>query len=193
MRRILYLIIIYACTSVSAVSAQDAEPTREGEPMVSRQFRNKSMSDVLISLRRATDRYRISFIYNELEDFRVSKSFEGLTIPEAIRECIGFYPISMVRRGDSLLVVECTEARAFRQYHAPLSTQLSPLRSAWREQRGWAILHSVARRACSRGRYMCGLRHPTLYMSGGRHRNGGAATFYRTPRRSDRTGRQPSV
>ena len=77
--------------------------------MVSRQFRNKSMSDVLISLRRATDRYRISFIYNELEDFRVSKSFEGLTIPEAIRECIGFYPISMVRRGDSLLVVECTE------------------------------------------------------------------------------------
>ena len=109
MRRILYLIIIYACASVTTVSAQDAEPTREGEPMVSRQFRNKSMSDVLISLRRATDRYRISFIYNELEDFRVSKSFEGLTIPEAIRECIGFYPISMVRRGDSLLVVECTE------------------------------------------------------------------------------------
>ncbi len=92
------------------VSAQNVSKLKgEEEPTVSRTFRNKSMSDVLLNLRRATDRYRISFIYNELEDFRVSKSFEGLTIPEAIRECIGFYPISMVRRGDSLLVVECTE------------------------------------------------------------------------------------
>lgn len=89
------------------VSAQNVSKLKgEEEPTVSRTFRNKSMSDVLLNLRRATDRYRISFIYNELEDFRVSKSFEGLSIPEAIRECIGFYPITLRQQGDSLLVVE---------------------------------------------------------------------------------------
>ena len=106
MKRILDL-IIYMCACVMTVSAQNVSKLKgEEEPTVSRTFRNKSMSDVLLNLRRATDRYRISFIYNELEDFRVSKSFEGLSIPEAIRECIGFYPITLRQQGDSLLVVE---------------------------------------------------------------------------------------
>lgn len=73
---------------------------------VSKSYVEKSMSDVLIDLDRSFDRYKISFIYNELEDFTVTKSVKNLSILDALRECIGFYPINMTV-GDSLIVVEC--------------------------------------------------------------------------------------
>jgi hypothetical protein len=90
------MMLLLFCTMMQAASAQH----------VSRNYKDKSMSKVLMDLRRSTNRYKIAFIHNELEDYTVTKQFSGLTIPEAIQACIGYYPITMKSVGDSLLFVE---------------------------------------------------------------------------------------
>ncbi len=90
------MILLLFCTMVQAASAQH----------VSRNYKEKSMPKVLMDLRHSTNRYKIAFIHNELEDYTVTKQFSNLTIPEAIQTCIGYYPITMKNVGDSLLFVE---------------------------------------------------------------------------------------
>lgn len=76
---------------------------------VSRHYKDYPMAKVLTDLSHATERQRIIFIYNDLEDFTVTQQFDSLTIADAIRVCIGFYPISLTNRGDSILLVECIQ------------------------------------------------------------------------------------
>jgi tRNA(Leu) C34 or U34 (ribose-2'-O)-methylase TrmL len=90
------IILLLLCAIVQTASSQ----------LVSRNYKDKAMSKVLVDLRRASKQYKISFIHNELEDYTVTKSFTQLPIPEAIRECIGYYPITMKVEGDSLIFVE---------------------------------------------------------------------------------------
>lgn len=89
-------IIFLLCTFALAISAQH----------IQRNYHNRSMSDVLIDLDKASKRYKISFIYNELEDFTVTQNVKTANIPDAIRKVIGFYPMQMTV-GDSLITVEC--------------------------------------------------------------------------------------
>ena len=89
-------IIFLLCTFALAMSAQN----------IQRNYHNRSMSDVLIDLDKASKRYKISFIYNELEDFTVTQNVKTANIPDAIRKIIGFYPMQMTV-GDSLITVEC--------------------------------------------------------------------------------------
>ena len=89
-------IIFLLCTFALAMSAQH----------IQRNYHNRSMSDVLIDLDKASKRYKISFIYNELEDFTVTQNVKTANIPDAIRKVIGFYPMQMTL-GDSLITVEC--------------------------------------------------------------------------------------
>lgn len=89
-------IIFLLCTFALAMSAQN----------IQRNYHNRSMSDVLIDLDKASKRYKISFIYNELEDFTVTQNVKTANIPDAIRKVIGFYPMQMTV-GDSLITVEC--------------------------------------------------------------------------------------
>ena len=89
-------IIFLLCTFALAMSAQH----------IQRNYHDRSMSDVLIDLDKASKRYKISFIYNELEDFTVTQNVKTANIPDAIRKVIGFYPIQMTV-GDSLITVEC--------------------------------------------------------------------------------------
>ena len=89
-------IIFLLCTFTLAMSAQH----------IQRNYHNRSMSDVLIDLDKASKRYKISFIYNELEDFTVTQNVKTANIPDAIRKVIGFYPMQMTV-GDSLITVEC--------------------------------------------------------------------------------------
>lgn len=89
-------IIFLLCTFALAMSAQH----------IQRNYHNRSMSDVLIDLDKASKRYKISFIYNELEDFTVTQNVKTANIPDAIRKIIGFYPMQMTV-GDSLITVEC--------------------------------------------------------------------------------------
>ena len=89
-------IIFLLCTFALAMSAQH----------IQRNYHDRSMSDVLIDLDKASKRYKISFIYNELEDFTVTQNVKTANIPDAIRKVIGFYPMKMTV-GDSLITVEC--------------------------------------------------------------------------------------
>ena len=81
---------------------------------VSRDFRNVTMPTALQQLGGMTHRYTINFIYNDLEDFRVTAAIKGATIPDAIRHLIGFYPISMTMVGDSIINVECSQKTVLR-------------------------------------------------------------------------------
>ena len=75
---------------------------------ISRSYNNRSMSEVLKDLNKATRRYKISFIYNELEDFTVTTSFRNLDLQEALGRVFGFYPMKATIE-DSLIFVECTQ------------------------------------------------------------------------------------
>ena len=66
------------------------------------------MSEALKYLQGQTDRYRIVFIFNELEDFSVTADVRGKSIPDAIRQLIGFYPIAMTVNDKHEIYVECT-------------------------------------------------------------------------------------
>ena len=75
---------------------------------VTRNYDNVTMSEALRDLNDLSSDYNISFMYNELEDFRVTTSVRCQTIPDALRQIIGFYPIRVVKRGEHELYVECT-------------------------------------------------------------------------------------
>ncbi len=94
MKRIFYIILLFVATQ--AANAQ----------RISRDYKERSMADVLIDLDRATQAYRISFIYNELEDYTITKTISDKTIPEAVNEVVGYYPMK-ITVSDSLITVEC--------------------------------------------------------------------------------------
>ncbi|SFG64649.1 outer membrane beta-barrel family protein [Prevotella sp. KH2C16] len=92
-KRILFLVVAYLC--VCPTHAQD----------INHVFKRNSMPDVLKYCQEHTRRYTINFIYNELEDYTVTSHVRAKNIPDAIRQAIGFYPISMTV-DDSLITVE---------------------------------------------------------------------------------------
>ena len=61
---------------------------------ITREYNNVSLSEALRQLNEETEEYTISFLYNELEDFRITTSIHRKSVPDAIRQMIGFYPIS---------------------------------------------------------------------------------------------------
>ena len=75
---------------------------------VTRKYDNVSMSEALRDLNEQSRDYTISFMYNELEDFRVATSIKHKTVTEAIMQIVGFYPVRVVKRGESEIYVECT-------------------------------------------------------------------------------------
>lgn len=72
-------------------------------------FRNTSLSDALIELDASSKRYEISFVYNELEDFTVTTTIgRRRSLPDAVRDVCGFYPVRVSVRGRDILV-ECMQ------------------------------------------------------------------------------------
>ena len=94
MRHILFLIVL----CVFGVTAQ-AQHT----------FQNTSLSEALIELDKSSKHYSISIVYDELEDFTVSKTIKrGRSLPDAVREVCGFYPIRVTTKGNEIFV-ECMQ------------------------------------------------------------------------------------
>ena len=92
MRRFLYLIIFIGCVTTAHAQFQ---------------FQKVSLSDALIQLDESSKRYDISFVYDELEDFTVTKTIKkGCPLPDAVREVCGFYPVRVTTKGRDILV-EC--------------------------------------------------------------------------------------
>ena len=75
---------------------------------ITRQYNNVSFSEALKDLNAQQNRYAINFVYDELEDFKVTKNIENTSVPDAIMQLIGFYPIKMTRVEDNIMV-ECTQ------------------------------------------------------------------------------------
>ena len=75
---------------------------------ITRQYDNVSLSKALMELNDLQQTYTINFIYDELEDFRVTTSIKHKTVTEAIMQIVGFYPVRVVKRGESEIFVECT-------------------------------------------------------------------------------------
>ena len=96
MKRFLYMI----CLCLTTLGAQAQKLTRD--------YRNQSLSTVLEDLNKAAAGKTLYFIYDELEDFTVSCHFSDLTLEDALREVIGFYPIKVTLDEDKVFV-ECTQ------------------------------------------------------------------------------------
>ena len=75
---------------------------------VNRNYRDVSIADALRQLADESSDYTINFLYNELEDFRVTTTVKNKSVPDAIRQMIGFYPIRMVFGNNREIYVECT-------------------------------------------------------------------------------------
>ena len=75
---------------------------------ITRQYNNVSLSKALMELNDLQQTYTINFIYDELEDFRVTTSIKHKSVTEAIMQIVGFYPIRVVKRGENEIYVECT-------------------------------------------------------------------------------------
>ena len=96
MKRLIILFVFCVITMLG--SAQD----------ITRQYDNVSLSKALMELNDLQQTYAINFIYDELEDFRVTTSIKHKSVTEAIMQIIGFYPVRVVKRGESEIYVECT-------------------------------------------------------------------------------------
>ena len=93
---------------------------------VTRSFNDVSMSEALKWLNERGGEYNISFLYNELEDFRVTTSVKNKSVPDAIQQLIGFYPIKMTVQGKDI-AVECPLREATRYKGTVLDETGQPL------------------------------------------------------------------
>lgn len=80
---------------------------------ITRQYNNVSFSAALKDLNARQHKYTINFVYDELEDFKVTKSIRNQSVPDAIMQLIGFYPIKMTQVEDNIMV-ECTQKTTLR-------------------------------------------------------------------------------
>lgn len=71
-------------------------------------FRNTSLSDALIWIDNNQDRYKINFIFDELEDFTVTTSFKNTSVKEAVKQVVGFYPMRISYEKKEIYV-ECVQ------------------------------------------------------------------------------------
>ncbi len=93
---------------------------------VTRSFHDVSMSEALKWLNEWSGEYNISFLYNELEDFRVTTTVKNKSVPDAIQQLIGFYPIKMTVQGKDI-AVECPLREATRYKGTVLDETGQPL------------------------------------------------------------------
>jgi len=75
---------------------------------INRDFHDVSLSEALKYIQEQTTNYDITFIYDELEDFRVTTHVQRKSVPDAIIQLVGFYPVRVVKSGEREIYVECT-------------------------------------------------------------------------------------
>ena len=101
MRRTLYTLTLMVCILCM--------PLDTFAQRISHIYNNVSLSEALLGLNNAQDEYVINFLYNELEDFRITTTISRKSLPDAIQQMIGFYPVRMsIKPDDHEIYVECT-------------------------------------------------------------------------------------
>ena len=96
MKRLSFVLLL--CAIVSVASAQKITHT----------FQNVPLSDALKYIQAQATDYNITFIYDELEDFRVTTHIQNKAVHDAILQIVGFYPVRVVKSGKHEIYVECT-------------------------------------------------------------------------------------
>ena len=84
----------------------------KAQKRISCEFNNVSLSDALRQLGDVQTDYTIYFLYNELEDFRITTTVKNKRLPEAILQMVGFYPIRVTTSSDGdgkKILVECIQ------------------------------------------------------------------------------------
>ena len=84
----------------------------QAQKRISREYNNVSLSDALKQLSEQQTGYTIYFLYNELEDFRITTTVKNKHLPEAIQQMIGFYPIRVTTSTEEdgrKIFVECIQ------------------------------------------------------------------------------------
>ena len=109
------MLLLSILCAITTASAQKPQAGEHGHSTyrISRDYNNVSFSDALRQLNKETADYDINFLYNELEDFRITTSVRRKTIPDAIRQMIGFYPIRM-SIDSTEITVECLQKTGIR-------------------------------------------------------------------------------
>ena len=109
-RLLLSLLILHFSFSAVEVQAQKQHTIEHrAGTRITRSYNNVSLSDALNGLNKVQRDYSINFLYNELEDFRITTTINRSTVIDAIRQMIGFYPVQMtVKEDDREIYVECT-------------------------------------------------------------------------------------
>ncbi|MBR6945133.1 MAG: TonB-dependent receptor [Prevotella sp.] len=74
-------------------------------------FRDISLSDALRTVQKQTKQYDIIFIYNDLEDFRVTTDVRQKSVMDAILQIVGFYPVRVYKNGKREIYVESTHKK----------------------------------------------------------------------------------
>lgn len=92
-------------------------------------YNNVSFSEALKDLNARQDKYTINFVYDELEDFKVSKSIENMNVPDAVMFLIGFYPIKMTQVKDNIMV-ECTQKSSTKMIGRVVDIKNNPIELA---------------------------------------------------------------
>ena len=96
MKRLSFILLL--CAIVSIASAQKITHT----------FQDNPLSEALKYIQTQATDYNITFIYDELEDFRVTTHIQNKAVHDAILQIVGFYPIRVVKSGKHEIYVECT-------------------------------------------------------------------------------------
>ena len=121
MKRIISMLV--CCFVFAGVQAQK----------ITHEYNNVSLSEALRQLNEQTEEYTISFLYNELEDFRITTSVHRKSVPDAIRQMIGFYPIRMTvepgiaNPSQQEIIVECPQKTANRYKGTIIDEQGQPV------------------------------------------------------------------
>lgn len=75
---------------------------------ISAVFSDTPLPTVLHDIAAKSKTYTLHFIYDDLEDFRVTANIKSKSVPDAVRQAIGFYPVSMsVNEALRTITVEC--------------------------------------------------------------------------------------
>ena len=76
---------------------------------ISINFDDTNLSEALRQINGKQSEYIINFLYDDLEDFRITTAIYRKTVPDAIRQMIAFYPIRMTVNDDNEIYVECIQ------------------------------------------------------------------------------------
>ena len=102
----------------------------QAQKRISHEYNNVSLSDALRQLAEQQTGYTIYFLYNELEDFRITTNVKNKHLPEAIQQMIGFYPIRVTTSTDEdgrKIFVECTHKTDHRLTGTIIDEQGQPI------------------------------------------------------------------